>query len=191
MQERLKMKWPGTIRIAPTKSERFVRLLFSRLGCHPQRVKKSVFVPVIAAILALFAAPFCPAQVKGYWRAASSLAHSITGDISIAKSDITINYYVFALVPVRALNTNEVAAAFDADVNSNATGYLYHLNVPASRRFMHHNTLCGTEETQWMATYESGRTLQVAFFSGATPPVITVDALANTMNLCGTYTYSR
>lgn len=191
MQERVKKKRPGTIRIAPGEGSWFLRLLFPRLECHPQRVKKFVLVPVIAAILALPAAPLCSAQVKGYWRAASSLAHSITGDISIAKSEITINYSMFALVPVRVLNTNEVAAAFDADVNSNATGYLYHLNVPASRRFMHHNTLCGTEETQWMATYVSGRTLQVAFFSGSTPPVITVDALANTMNLCGTYTYSR
>ena len=191
MHERVKMKWLGTIRIAPMGSGRLIRLPFPSPGCHPQRVKKFTLVTAAAAVLALSCAPFCHAQLKGYWRAASSLARSVTGDIAFSKSEITINYSVYPIVPVRTLETTEVAAAFDADVNSHATGYLYHLIVPANKRFMHHNTLCGTEETQWMATYLSGRTLQVAFFSGAAPPVITVDALANSMNVCGTYTYVR
>ena len=42
-----------------------------------------------------------------------------------------------------------------------------------------------------MATYVSGRTLQVDFFSGSNPPVLTFEALSNTANLCGTFTYRR
>ena len=42
-----------------------------------------------------------------------------------------------------------------------------------------------------MATYVSGKELQVAFFSNATPPVFTVEALRDSPNLCGTYTYVR
>ena len=40
-----------------------------------------------------------------------------------------------------------------------------------------------------MATYVSGNTLQVAFFSGSAAPVFTMDALAHSTDLCGTYTY--
>jgi hypothetical protein len=131
------------------------------------------------------------AQDKGYWRAASSTAASITGDIAISGAKMQINFNSFALAPIRSLTTSEVAAAFDADVNGNGTGNLYRLTVPAAKRFLHHNTLCGTEDTQWMATYVEGKTLQVAFFSGASAPVLTMDALANSTDLCGTYTYVK
>jgi len=131
------------------------------------------------------------AQDKGYWRAASSSASSITGDIAISGTKVQINFSSFVLAPIRTLTTSEVAAAFDADVNGNGTGNLYRLTVPATKRFLHHNTLCGTEDTQWMATYAEDKTLQVAFFSGASTPVLTMDALSNSTDLCGTYTYVK
>jgi hypothetical protein len=84
-----------------------------------------------------------------------------------------------------------VSAAFDADVNAGGTGALYHLTVPAAKRFLHHNTLCGGEDTQWMATFASGNKLQVAFFSGASAPVLTVEALGKSTDLCGTFSYVR
>jgi hypothetical protein len=56
---------------------------------------------------------------------------------------------------------------------------------------LHKNTLCGSDDAQWMATYVVGKDLQIAFFSGATMPVFTIDALANNPNLCGTFTYTR
>jgi hypothetical protein len=145
----------------------------------------------IVAILALFCALPGLTQDKGYWRAASKTASSITGDIEIAGNRLTINYSAFLIAQARTLAPAEVSAAFDADVNSGATGALYHLVVPASKRFLHHNTLCGTEDTQWMATYVSGNTLQVAFFSASAAPVFTIDALAHSTDLCGTYTYVR
>ncbi len=144
-----------------------------------------------AAILAMTCSLASWAQDKGYWRAASSTAAAITGDIAIANNKVTIDFAAFPIAPIRTLTAAEVGAGFAADVNAPGNGYLYRLNVPAGRRFMHHNTLCGTEDTQWMATYVEGRTLQVAFFSGSNTPVFTLDALENSMDRCGTFTYER
>ena len=156
--------------------------------CHPQSMyPRSSIIPVLLLVCSLT----CSAQDKGYWRAASSTANSITGDISLAESKVTIDFFVFPLAHARTLAPAEVAAAFDADANAGYTGSLYRMTVPASKRFLHHNTLCGSEDTQWMATYVSGHTLQVAFFSGPQPPVFTFDALRDSTDLCGTYTYAR
>jgi hypothetical protein len=145
----------------------------------------------IIALFALACSLSCAAQDKGYWRAASNTATSITGDIAISNLKVTIDFDPFPLVQARTLVPAEVSAAFDADINAGGTGVLYHLTIPASKRFLHHNTLCGTDDTEWMATYVYGRTLQVAFFSSSDAPVFTVDALANSTNLCGTFSYSR
>jgi hypothetical protein len=42
-----------------------------------------------------------------------------------------------------------------------------------------------------MVTFVSVGRLQVAFFSGAQAPVLTFDAVGNSTDLCGTFTYSR
>ena len=157
-------------------------------GCHAQRMKICIR---LAAFCVLGLAVACTAQDGGYWRAASTNAKAITGDIAISPNKVTINYFGFLIARVRSLKPEEAAAAFDADVNAPGNGALYRLDISAGRRFQHHNTLCGTEDTQWMATYVSGHTLQVAFFSGQTPPVLTIDALANTMERCGTFAYAR
>lgn len=152
---------------------------------------KRFFTAAVAAALLIACSVSLQAQDRGYWNAASTTAKAITGDISIGSDKVTINFSSFTLAPIRTLGPAEVAAAFDADVNAGGNGELYRLNVPADKRFLHHNTLCGTEDTQWMATFVSGRDLQVAFFSGDTPPVLSVDALANSTNVCGTFTYAR
>lgn len=149
------------------------------------------FLPGAAMALLLACSFSISAQDRGYWNAASSNSKAITGDIAIGSGKVTIYFSSFPLASVRILNTDEVAAAFDADVNAGGNGQLYRLNVPADKRFLHHNTLCGTEKTQWMATFVSGRDLQVAFFSGSNPPVLTVEALANSTDVCGTFTYAR
>ncbi|MGC2160802.1 MAG: hypothetical protein WA634_02735 [Silvibacterium sp.] len=153
-------------------------------------MKNSILLRAIP-LVALACSLCCAAQDKGYWPAASSTAGSITGDISLSNAKITINYTTFRIVQARTLTPNEVSASFDADINAGRTGVLYSVTVPAATRFLHHNTLCGTEDTRWMATFVSGRTLQVAFFSGSDVPVFTMDALAKSTDLCGTFTYAR
>lgn len=131
------------------------------------------------------------AQDRASWRAASSTATAITGDITISEDKISINFTAFPLAQIRKLEPAEAVAAFNADSPTAESGNLYRLSVPAAKRFLHHNTLCGTEVTQWMATYAVGRDLQVAFFSGSKMPVLTSDALANSTDLCGTFSYVR
>lgn len=123
--------------------------------------------------------------------AASSSAKSITGDIAIADARLTLDYFNFPIGQIRVLQAAEASALFDADVNAPGGGSLYRLAVSADRRFLHKNTLCGSEDVQWMVTWVQGRTLSVAFFSNPNPPVFTMEALANTTDRCGTFTYGR
>ena len=131
------------------------------------------------------------AQEKGSWRAASSTAKATTGDVDFLNEKIAINFSAFPIAQIRTLAPGEASAAFAAEINPGGSGNLYRLSIPAEKRFLHHNTLCGSEETQWMVTYVAGRTLQIAFFSGPKMPVLTPEALANATDLCGTYTYVR
>ena len=131
------------------------------------------------------------AQEKGYWRAASSTAGSITGDVAISAERIAINFSSFPIAQIRILQPAELSALFAAENGSTGSGNLYRLSVPAEKRFLHKNTLCGSDETQWLATYVAGNTLHLAFFSGPKMPVLTPEAIANTIDLCGTFLYVR
>jgi hypothetical protein len=128
---------------------------------------------------------------RGYWRAASTNAVAITGDINIGELKLSLNFNMFPLAPIRRLKPVEVSAVFDADVSAGIEGSLYRLKVPAWKAITKKNTLCGSEDTQWMATYVSGRNLQVAFFSGDDEPVFTFDAVQKSSDLCGTFVYAR
>src|ERR1700731_3734838 len=131
------------------------------------------------------------AQDKGYWRASSSTAKSITGDVALSDEKISINLVSFTIARIRGLEQAEASALFDPDGTAARSGGLYRLNVPGDKKFLHRNSLCGSDDTQWMVTYVSGRSLQVAFFSGAKPPVFTTDALENSTDLCGKFSYVR
>jgi hypothetical protein len=148
------------------------------------------FLLIVAVGLLLACSLLSAAQDKGAWRAASSTASSITGDIVISNAKLSISFVSFPLAEIRSLEPSEIVAAFDAETPA-GSGNLYRLNISATRQFLHHNTLCGSDDTQWMATYVSGRELHVAFFSGANMPVLTPEALAKTTDLCGTFLYSR
>jgi hypothetical protein len=131
------------------------------------------------------------AQEKGDWRAASSTARSITGDVGFSNEKISINFSGFWIAQIRALEPAEISAAFDAASDAGGSGHLYRLSIPGDKRFLHKNTLCASEDTQWVATYVAGHSLQLAFFSGSKMPVFTPDALANSTSLCGTFSYVR
>jgi hypothetical protein len=155
-----------------------------------------ITAPTILALALTFALPLT-AQERGSWRPASKTAQSITGDITFNGDRMTINFFSLTVAEIRPLKPAEISAAFDtADASTDAagSGHLYRLSIPGDRRFLHKNTLCGSDETQWMATYASGKSakqLQIAFFSNAAPPVFTLEALRDSPNLCGTYTYVR
>jgi hypothetical protein len=131
------------------------------------------------------------AQDKGNWRAVSTTARSITGDIGLSEEKLSINFSTFTIAPIRPLEKAEVSSVFDADSTAPGTATLYRLNIPAEKKFLHKNKLCGDEDTQWMVTYATGRTLQVAFFSGEKSPVFTLSAIGNSTALCGTFSYTK
>ena len=131
------------------------------------------------------------AQEKGNWRASSNNARSITGDVALSDEKISINFSTFPMAQIRSLDKAETSAAFNTVSTADGTGSLYRLSIPGAKKFLHKNTLCGTEDAQWMATYVSGKTLQLAFFSGEKSPVFTLDAMANSTDLCGTFSYAK
>jgi hypothetical protein len=144
-----------------------------------------------AALLGLAVCVSGAAQDRGYWRAASKNAVAITGDLSLSDTKVTIDFLTFTVASIRKLSAAEVGAAFDVDSSSGINGALYRLRIPAGQPFLKKNTLCGGEDTQWMTTYVEGHNLHVAFFSGENQPVLTTEAILNTTDLCGIYTYAR
>lgn len=144
-----------------------------------------------AALLPLACALPAAAQDAGYWHAASSEAKTITGDITIAGARLTIGFSNFTIAEIRAVSAAEASAAFDADRSMPGGGNLYRLDIPPSKKFEHHNTICGSDDTQWMVTWASGNDLHVAFFSGQKMPTLTLDALADSSSLCGNFGYVR
>jgi hypothetical protein len=151
----------------------------------PNTLQKAILGSLLLCSLTLVA------QEKGMWRAASSTARSITGDVALSDEKISINFSTFPMAQIRSLDKAETSAAFNAVSTADGTGSLYRLSIPGAKKFLHKNTLCGTEDAQWMATYVSGKTLQLAFFSGEKSPVFTLDAMANSTDLCGTFSYAK
>jgi hypothetical protein len=131
------------------------------------------------------------AQEKGYWRAGSSTAKSITGDVGLSSEKISINFATYWIAQIRTLTPEELSGAFGADANAAGSGNLYRLSIPGDKKFLHKSTLCATADTQWMATYVNGHALQLAFFSGSKPPVMTVEAMTDAPNLCGVFSYVK
>lgn len=139
----------------------------------------------------LFAATLpAMAQDDGYWKAESKTAKSITGDIVLRGERLTINFAGYTIAQIRTLEPAELNGVFDAGA-TDPGGNLYRLNIPAEKSFLHKNTLCGAEPTQYLATYRVGKDLQLAFFSGSAVPNMTAEAMNTSTTLCGTYLYSK
>lgn len=149
------------------------------------------FRVLLAAVLALALSSIAAhAQENGPWRASSSNAHAITGDIGFTPLKFIINFNSYTIAQIRPITKEQALALFNPDDTTGA-GNIYRVDIPGDKRFLHHNTLCGSEDTQYIVTYAKGRDLQVAFFSGDSIPTLTVDALNNAPNLCGVFSYMR
>jgi hypothetical protein len=131
------------------------------------------------------------AQESGQWRAVSEAAKSTTGDVYFAGDKVSINFSAFIIAEIRALKPEEASGVFDVEPGTVGSGHLYRTMIPASKRFAHKNTLCGSEDTQWMASYSDGKSLHLAFFSGTDMPVLTAEGLTSATDLCGTFAYVR
>ena len=151
-------------------------------------IRPRLFAALIACTLTAFPAI---AQERGNWRATSTTARGVTGDLVFGNEKLSINFSTFPIAQIRALTPAEINATFSPAATPTGTGSLFRLSIPANKLFLHKNTLCGSEDTQWMVTYTEARTLQLAFFSGPQMPVLTPEAVSNSTTLCGTFTYTR
>ena len=149
---------------------------------------RALLLAVLAFTLTTSLAAY--AQESGPWRASSSNARAMTGDIAFSPDKIAINFTIFTIAQIRSIKTEEVRALFNPD-NPIGGGNLFRVNISADKHFLHHNSLCGSDDTQWIVTYAQGRDLQVALFSGDMPPVLTFDVLNNSPTLCGIFSYVR
>lgn len=152
---------------------------------------RGLTISLLLAGAMCLAARMSAQEDRGLWRSASKEALEMTGDITIGEVKVTLNFETFPLAQIRRLKPVEVSAVFDADLNAGIEGTLYRMRIPGAQRIVKKNTLCGGEDTQWMATYVTGHTLKVAFFSGDDMPVFTFDAMQNSTALCGSYVYVR
>lgn len=141
--------------------------------------------------LACLIAPAARTQESGYWRAASNTASSITGDIILSAERLTINFTNYTVTRMRALKPEEISGVFDLEPEIVSHAGLYRMNIPGDKRFLHKNTLCGSEDVQWMVAYATGHELRVAFFSNAKIPSFKREDIMNSTDLCGTFTYAR
>jgi hypothetical protein len=151
--------------------------------------REKLFCAIVGSVLACCVS--VKAQEKGNWRAANSPALSITGDVAFSDAKIAINFSSFPIARIRDLEPGEVSAVFDVDSNAGGRGTLYRLSIPAAKKFLRKNTLCGDEDTQWVAAFVAERSLHLAFFSGQKMPVFALDAISNSTDLCGTFAYVR
>ncbi len=146
-------------------------------------------------LILLSSAAALPAQQgkgdKGNWHAASKTASATTGDISLSEERLTMGFVPVTIANIRHAEPAEVSSVFDLPADNNEGGELYRLNISSRRLLMHKNTLCGADDTTYMLTAVSGKTLQVAFFSGGKLPELKPETVANSTSLCGTFTYSR
>jgi len=143
----------------------------------------------VVAVVVFLTAMSMPAQERGYWNAASSAAKSITGDLSFAPDKLTINFSTFTLAQIRQLKPDEKLALFpDA---GDGVGNLYRVQISGDKRFVHKNTLCGGDDTDWVVTWVAGKELYIAMFSGPSIPALTPEALTNSQRMCGTFMYTR
>ena len=134
------------------------------------------------------------AQEKGNWRPVSTTARGVTGPVAFSDERLLNNFLKFPIAEIRDLTAAELTVVANADLSGKGdavSGHLYRLSIPADQTFLHRNTMCGGEETQWMTTAVRGKTLQLAFFSTAQMPLLTAEAMANSTSLCGTYSYAR
>ena len=154
-------------------------------------MKRETSLRTFAASLLICCLIPAHAQERGFWQAASNSARSITGDVTLADEKITINFSTSTISKIRVLAATEVSAVFDTDSGTTAAGSLYRLKIPAEKKFLHKNSLCGSENVQWMVAYAQGNSLQLAFFSGDKPPVFTFDAIGNSTDKCGTFSYLK
>src|SRR5258708_12478622 len=99
-------------------------------------MKREKLVSVMVGLV-LVSCITAAAQDKGYWRATSSTAKSITGDVALADEKISINLVSFTMARIHGLEQAEGSALFDPEAPTRGNRILSRLNLPSSKKFLH------------------------------------------------------
>jgi hypothetical protein len=138
--------------------------------------------------------PFVPNAFLGKWTSASASATSITGNIALTPSAITIDGKEFALSNVQPIAATEATALNTPSMifGSPKQSFIAQLKVPGKMKLVGGNTLCdGKRDATWVAGVASMGYVGLAFFTGDERPELTEASMSQTLDLCGTYSYSH
>jgi hypothetical protein len=130
-----------------------------------------------------------PTQKK--WVAGSTTAMSITGDIKLSSSKLTMVGRDYLLTLVRDIAAEHLSDAGKIVDETKPTGArLFRTNIPARAKLVKGNTICGPKDAMWLlAVTQDSRSLSLAFFSGNSEPNLA--SASESTELCGTFGYFR
>jgi hypothetical protein len=130
-----------------------------------------------------------PTQKK--WLAGSTTAMSITGDIKMSSSKLTMVGRDYLLTLVRDITAEHLSDAGKIVDETKPTGArLYRITIPARAKLVNGNTICSPKDANWLlAVTRKENILSLAFFSGDGEPNLVTARESN--ELCGTFGYFR
>jgi hypothetical protein len=131
------------------------------------------------------------------WTAMSNTAMSITGDIELSPSALTLAGESYPLVLVQNIAAPQLAAAGEIVAMGQPTAAsLYKLTIPATTKLVNGNTICGPNAANWLLTVigtsppvQTDQMLSLAFFSGSGQPDLA--SASSSTSLCGTFSYTH
>lgn len=132
---------------------------------------------ILAAVFALLVAGATPALAEGdVYKAFSTTAESITGDISM--DDFSITFANGKQLKFSAL----IGDHFVVD-GERVNASVYGVEDPSDPELENGNRLCGAGDVTYLASWSGGEGLTVvAVFTGDEPP-------ASSSEMCASYTY--
>jgi hypothetical protein len=137
-------------------------------------------------------------DVQESWLAWSNTASSITGDIRLSSTILTMvrRHYPLRLVrDIDAQNLSDAARIVGAEHPTAAR--LYRTMIPATAKLLNGNDICGLNDANWVLAVndrlpdDNEPTLALAFFSGDREPDFDDEVVSNNTDLCGTYGYGH
>lgn len=137
-------------------------------------------IVVSTAFAAVFVTSAASADYEGRWRAASSTASAVTGDIRLRGDTLIFgNGKRLTLIPASAREGNWTP------LPESSSGALYRLDPPSDPVLLHGNTLCGKPVTYIVLSQRAEHGLGLTAFTGkAAPQGFDADA-------CAVYFYER
>jgi uncharacterized RDD family membrane protein YckC len=131
------------------------------------------------------------------WMPHSDSATWVTGPILMSTTGISIKNIIYPLTLTRPLKGNELESAaqiFHLQSSQDDEGWLFRANISSATRLINDNTLCGTDDAQWLIAVvtpdgpSTTRELHLMFFSGDSEPAIQ-PGLEKSSKECSSFVY--